>query len=868
MENSAIENFKQQYATFRRSGKLRARMQQSKIVPVFSEIILATLENDPLTKEHLTGLIQMTGAGSKIKTFDRYLKSNIKDQTRRESILKRFNEIGETGYTGKGLSAIKKPNPEQLQQVKTFLREAFSVKSVDQAVKLTEDFDKLKVPQVTAGIYSPWLHYINPEVFPIINNSTLEFRKWLGLPSDYPSFIKAANELKELVNETDHGRIDQFAHMLSRQDDSSTQSIHLNGRKLFKMSHGAFVNIGKFKRAGILKILEKNHWISMGNDTGLKQFDTFSAKERLGDYVYVCYGGRKVYAIGKIVSDVKSLNDALKNDFPINDAWSFREIEILHFAKSTSVAELNKERKNHMPAGNSTFWEVPSKSITDLNEKIFVPKFGVKILPDKGDNNGLVPITPSSKNIILYGPPGTGKTYNTIYQAVAIIEGKDADILEKNENFAVVKQRYDDYLAQERIVFTSFHQSLGYEDFIEGIKPIPPENEGDPINYQVEDGMFKKLCTKAAFAIAESFETKEKEKMKGFSSLYDQFVDNLNETLLKGKPYPLKTKTGGQVYVDSVSDQGNILVNHKGGNRVYTVSKSRLAKLDMNIADLNEVANINETFRLIIGGSNSSAYWSVLNAIREIDGQEVVSGTESYDDVAKKELINSLKPGDFVGSDYQPHVMIIDEINRGNIANIFGELITLLEDDKRLGSDKVLTVTLPYSKERFGVPPNLYVIGTMNTADRSAEALDTALRRRFSFVLKEPEPEILTTRVTRDGIDLVALLHSLNKRLKVLKDADHTIGHAWLWNIKDADGLRTVFSNKILPLLKEFFYNDTEKLGLVLGDRFFNEPIPVGEELFASFSGSNNLAGQYQHPIYELKNPDDLTIEDFLSLYQ
>ncbi len=562
MKESNLENFQQQYDAFRKSGKLKERIKQSRIVPVLREILSATLDNDPLTNEHLTGLIQMTGYGSKINTFKKYLNTNVKDQAKKEKILNQFNEIGETGYTGKGLNAITKPKPEQLQQVKTFLREAFSVKSVDQAVKLVEDFDKLKVPQVTAGVYSPWLHYIKPKVFPIINNSILEFRKWLRLPSDYPSFIKAANELKEVVNETDHGKIDWFAHLFKGDSDSPTELIHLNGRKLFKISHGAFVNNSNFKKAGILKVLEKNHWISMGNDTGLNQFDIFSEKERMGDYVYVCYGGKNVYAIGQIVSDIKSLNDALKPDFPTDEAWSYREIKILYLAQNGSVTELKNEKKNHMPGGNSTFWEVPTNSINDLNKKIFAPKFEVKFLSDKGPDNMPAPITPSSKNTILYGPPGTGKTYSTIFQSVAIIEKRDIGEIEKSDCSAV-KERYDNYLAQGRILFTSFHQSLGYEDFIEGIKPIPPENKGDPINYQVEDGMFKKLCTKAALAIAESPDIKEKEKMKGFSSLYEQLADKRN-------------------------------------------------------------------------------------------------------------------PKDIKGSDYQPHVMIIDEINRGNIANIFGELITLL----------------------------------------------------------------------------------------------------------------------------------------------------------------------------------------------
>lgn len=153
----------------------------------------------------------------------------------------------------------------------------------------------------------------------------------------------------------------------------------------------------------------------------------------------------------------------------------------------------------------------------------------------------------------------------------------------------------------------------------------------------------------------------------------------------------------------------------------------------------------------------------------------------------------------------------------------------------------------------------------MNTADRSVEALDTALRRRFSFIPKMPEESKLG--ITTDGIDLSKLLYTINNRLRILKDSDHTIGHAWLWNVTNLESLKIVFRDKILPLLQEYFYNDYEKLGLVLGDAFFKPHVQLSANIFAKFSGGNGLASQYEDGWqYELKSVDDLSIEDFKSL--
>lgn len=302
-----------------------------------------------------------------------------------------------------------------------------------------------------------------------------------------------------------------------------------------------------------------------------------------------------------------------------------------------------------------------------MAHKTFFPPVQGQFIFDETNyfNQELLPVVEKSPkrifplNQIFYGSPGTGKTYSTISYAVAICNNKNID---ENQNYAEIKREYDRLKDDGRINFVTFHQSYGYEDFIEGIKPIIDERGN--ISYQVKSGVFKKFCETA-------------------------------------KKLP----------------------------------------------------------------------------------------TENF-------------------------VFIIDEINRGNISKIFGEMITLIEDDKR----GEISVTLPYSQEEFTVPPNVYIIGTMNTDDRSIALIDTALRRRFDFIEMIPRPELLKSDV--EGVNLQKMLHELNKNIENLYDRDHTIGHAYFMKCESRADIEKVFRNKIIPLLREYFFEDSDKINEILPEGY------------------------------------------------
>lgn len=502
----------------------------------------------------------------------------------------------------------------------------------------------------------------------------------------------------------------------------------------------------------------------------------------------------------------------------------------------------------------------------EVREKIIDLWYRFNALPtrEKSSINNKSSMKRIALNQILYGPPGTGKTFNTVNYALEICGVNTIGLSRKD-----IKKLFEEKVDEGQIVFTTFHQSMTYEDFVEGIKPVEPEKEGDPVIYRVEEGIFRRMCTEASFALAKENETSETENVLDFSLAYDSLIHDLEERLAHEDRVELPTKNGGKVLVDSISSQGNILVKHVGGSRNYTVSKPRLTKIQKVIPDLDNVNNINDEFRAVIGGSNTSAYWAILNAIRSNDQvPEFYNKERKYTWEEKKEVVQSLKKEDYKGKKGKPFVLIIDEINRGNVSQIFGELITLIEEDKRFGNEESIELQLPYSKERFGVPPNLYILGTMNTADRSVEALDTALRRRFSFSEMPPVPRIIKEKgKVQDGIveniDLADLLSVINKRIEKLLDKDHMIGHSYFLSVGDLNDLKMVFKNKIIPLLQEYFFGDYGKIGLVIGSGFFKEDKQQLDDTFFAPFEDYEYSSLVERKVFHLCNVAEVEDEDF-----
>lgn len=397
------------------------------------------------------------------------------------------------------------------------------------------------------------------------------------------------------------------------------------------------------------------------------------------------------------------------------------------------------------------------KTLTDISENKY--KDFCKKIEKIFNNNAKEDKNMNSQplNQILYGPPGTGKTYNTIIKAMDIINpklvqrDKDGNV----EKYDTLKNKFDELKQQGQIEFVTFHQSYSYEEFVEGIKPDLESNE---LKYKLEDGILKKICNSAKINIEGDFE-----------KIYSQFIEEIDEN------HEFKTQKGS--FKIRVNDNDGLTI--RTGDNFEKETCGTITKEQIK----------NQTFTSI---GRKQKLEAITKYLKEKYGLTFSAS-------------NTVKP----------HILIIDEINRGDVSKIFGELITLIEEDKRIGKEHQMTVTLPYSRKPFGVPNNLYIIGTMNTADRSIALLDTALRRRFDFEEMMPKPELLRGKDI-EGVDLEQLLTKINDRIKNEYDRDHQIGHSYLMSVKDKEDLERAYKNRILPLLNEYFYNDINTVAKIL----------------------------------------------------
>lgn len=480
------------------------------------------------------------------------------------------------------------------------------------------------------------------------------------------------------------------------------------------------------------------------------------------------------------------------------------------------------------------------------DDVVSVPKKKADI---EENDQGVEPSASTSLNTILYGPPGTGKTYETAKRAVLICDGHAPA---KRED---IMARYDELYGERRVEFVTFHQSYSYEEFIEGLRPETDNDEGDPGAVQsvgfrlvARPGVLKRIAERAkqrpakansqadysdrrVFKVSlgrawspEDEEIRTEAYEKGLVSLgYGGMIDwsdpkfgTYDAVYKRWRQEPGEEETTGKNPNIEMLNQlrnnmrpGDIVIASQGNKRVRAVGvvtgpysfdpearhphrrgvEWRWHADDENGIEVEDIYASNLSQQSIYQLFHDKINWPNLLA---------------YLEPASKD------------APHPPHVLIIDEINRANISKVLGELITLLEEDKRAGALNELTVTLPYSGDRFALPENLHIVGTMNTADRSIALLDTALRRRFRFEEIPPRPELLSD-IVLEGIGLDSVLEAINKRLEWYLGADHLIGHAYFTSVESLEQLDEVIANKIIPLLKEYFHEDLSRVRAILG---------------------------------------------------
>ncbi|RZA02339.1 MAG: hypothetical protein EOP47_07315 [Sphingobacteriaceae bacterium] len=521
-------------------------------------------------------------------------------------------------------------------------------------------------------------------------------------------------------------------------------TIPLNQKRLYKISHGSFKTKAN---ESIRDVFKENQWIVIHENTGKGQAEAFKNDLTEGDYVYITIGGNELFTIAKVKAGSWG---HVPEDITDENGWIYREVEYVKSAINTDPSSLKSFKELIYPSGNSTFTEIKIDKIEEANKNIFEPHFGVEFISEGATKikvQGELQKHPN--NIILFGPPGTGKTYHSIDKAIEIITG----IKSNHEDSKII---FDKLKKEGQIEFVTFHQNYSYEDFMVGIRP---DIEFENLRFKPYKGIFYEIAKKAKENYLASKE--QTALAKSFDEVFNELIKPIEE---KNESIEIIMVSGLKYKITDVSDTTIHFTKPSGGTQ-HTLS-------------IQTLQDIVEGIRVVTSGL-AAYYYPLVKLIQE----------------RRKPVGNGQK------EKLKNYVLIIDEINRANISKVFGELITLLEEDKRIDAKNELRLTLPNGDKEFGVPPNLYLVGTMNTADKSIALIDIALRRRFEFIGYFPDYSKLEES---DG----EFLKHINKEIySRKKSADYLIGHAYFMT-----GLDTfkIVKNKIIPLLMEYFSGKTE----------------------------------------------------------
>jgi len=489
------------------------------------------------------------------------------------------------------------------------------------------------------------------------------------------------------------------------------------------------------------------------------EFKSWLKEEGFADSVQSNY---PTYLRKHIPSFLSQINIIVKDLFLQNDIEILQSY-LLYFQKKGELYALNQGKNNF-----------PSASLKKYIEFLKITNFVLSQEDSKIEKKIKYPLI---KNIILYGPPGVGKTHNT-NKLISLIE---SGISEKEIFETIKNNELNDVVdidnIKDRVKFITFHQSFGYEDFIEGFRP----NEEGSIG--LEKGIFLEICKDAQKNLDDSFKAQiDISEEKRFRLLFESYKDYIQDEIDINQKFIINNTA----YITNIEENA---FRYQGDNWGNT------QRMKFDDIELLYSKNISER--------------------KDIKSADGISGLAkqhaTYFSYFMKQLINfgskkNIQIDSVEKVERKNHYLVIDEINRGNISKIFGELITLIEEDKR----DTLEVTLPYSKKPFKIPSNLYIIGTMNSTDKSIALIDIALRRRFTFLKMEPNVDLVKNAKAKE------IMTQLNKKIIDTLGEDYVLGHSYFMKIENDDDLDFVLEYKIRPLLEEYFYGDEKALTEIL----------------------------------------------------
>lgn len=863
MTKNYLEEFKSKISEAENSGLFDERYKQLEFCEVMSELIREIIQNN-FNVNTITALIQITAHKSKDENIIKHLDLlGLKDtSTYKKRIL--LCPKGLRGITGAGKAAINGNDlgPSKLEEIRQFLFKVSEATNSTEIKNIVNNFEKLNIPFFTEGVFSTILTYLKPEFCPISNSSTKEYFKKLGWDGDdYASLIDFTAPLLNSLSKKSYFLLDAATR------SNVTEYIH--GASMSQLPN---VWIEKTKQSNRNGKPYPYPGFLTSPQAGSDGRNTYSLMKEVkpGDLVVHLIDNEILSGVSVVkgtltpagtdqfieLSDFTPLEKPLnRKEFLENKLYENRLLAILETDSTIFYnRKLELNQGSYLTHGHPELIRIYNK-IYKQKTGMFLPKLNMF-----GDvltmivSNHEFDLSAVKLNRIYSGPPGTGKTHTVIEDALKVVLTEEERKKVDWNNRAEVIKHFEDFQIKGFIEMITFHQSYSYEEFIEGIRPTIDQQTKNVI-YSVEDGVFKNFVNKS----------RRNQRVEGSSATQIIAIDK--KRVFKVSLGDTTLEEEAEIYEECIRN-GRIALGYGEGldfkgckdrQAVKALLKTKthdIKDTDYNITSVHYIKNVLRKGDCVIV-SDGNHFFRAIGIIKSDDyifddkvsfaQQREIEWISIFKDSLPADLIldgqfsqatiyrideDKLKMtalNELVSSNQQNRnsVFIIDEINRGNVSKIFGELLTLLEEDKRENGRNKTTLTLPYSKHSFVLPNNLYVFGTMNTTDRSIAVMDLALRRRFEFLEIMPSSMVLEDQF---GINLKAVFNRINEKISLLIGRDYQIGHSYFMNenVRSITNFKNTWYKGVIPLLLEYFHDEPKKLKAVVGDFVTIETPSVG----------------------------------------